>query len=73
MLQRRCLEVFRDEQFIYNLLVYGLWNLVAGGVVLLDEKTALLWLCEVPYIEDGKSVEQLFEPWAKMGILLGSV
>src|SRR5208282_6924822 len=71
--QRRGFEVFRDEQFVHNLLVYGLWNLVTGGVVLLYKETALLWLSEVPDIEDGKSVEQVFEPWTKMRILVGGV
>src|SRR5208282_4091561 len=71
--QRRGFEVFRDEQFVHNLLVYGLWNLVADGVVLLYKETALLWLREVPDIEDGKSVEQVFEARAKMRILVGDV
>src|SRR5271170_6618493 len=71
--QRRGFEVFRDEQFVSDLLVYGLWNLVAGGVVLLYQETALLRLSEVPNIEDGKSFEQVFEPWAKMRVLVGGV
>src|ERR1700730_10379515 len=57
---RRGLEVFRYEQFVYNVLVYGLWNLIAGSIVLFDKKKAFLRLREVSYIEDCEGIGQQF-------------
>ena len=73
MYQSRSFEVFRDEEFVNDLVIYRLWNLVSRSVVLLDEETALLRVGEIPYIEDGKSVEQIFNFGAKMRVLVSGV
>ena len=73
MCESRSFKVFRDEQFVYYFFIYRLWNLVSGSVVLLDEEMALLRLGEIPYVEDGKSVEQISDFGAKMRVLVGGV
>ena len=70
--KRGSLEVFRDEQFIFDLCADGFGNLVACGVVLLDDEAALLRLREIPNVEDGKCLEQVFEPGPEgLSLLLG--
>ena len=55
----RFVEIFGDEQFVLYLRVDGFGNLIARGIVLLDEEPALLGLGKIPDIEDRKRVEEV--------------
>ena len=67
------LEVFGNEQFSFNLSVDGLRYFVTHGVLLLDEEKALVRLREIPDVENSECVEQVLEPVAEMGVLVGGV
>src|ERR1017187_4635235 len=61
MRQGDLLEVFRNEQFILDFRLNGFRNLVAYGIVLFDEKVALVRLRKVPNVENGESFKEVIE------------
>src|SRR5580704_13849248 len=67
----RSLKILHDEEFARYFAVDCTWNLIPGRIVLLKEEKALLRLCEVPDVENCKSVEKVSEFRAQMRILIG--